>query len=275
MNNLMFNKSQYFIFVTMEYGLTGKKALICGASDGIGKACAIMLANEGAKVTILARNEDKLKAVLNELPGNGHQFLVVDMDQPAQLEAILKAHIEAGNTFDILVNNSGGPAAGPVSAAKVEEFHLAFNRHLICNHILATHLLPHMREQKWGRIINIISTSVKVPLPNLGVSNTIRAAVANWAKTLANENAVYGITVNNVLPGATLTGRLQSIMENKSAKTQHTYDEVQAEMKAEIPMRRFGTPEEISAAVCFLASENASYITGINIPVDGGRTPSL
>lgn len=259
----------------MEYGLNGKKALICGASDGIGKACAIMLAKEGAKVTLLARNEDKLKSVLAELPGEGHQFLVADMDQPDQLEAVLSSHIANGNTFDILINNSGGPAAGPVSAAKVEEFHLAFNRHLICNHILATTLLPNMRDNKWGRIINIISTSVKAPLPNLGVSNTIRAAVANWAKTLANENAVYGITVNNVLPGATLTGRLQSIMENKSAKTQHSFDEVQAEMKAEIPMRRFGTPEEISAAVCFLASENASYITGINVPVDGGRTPSL
>lgn len=259
----------------MELRLAGKKALVCGASDGIGKACAMLLAEEGVQVTLLARNKEKLISVKNTLAGKGHSILVADMDNPEQLKSVLESHISHSNSYEILINNSGGPAAGPVSNAKTEEFLLAFNRHLICNHILATQVLPYMREKKWGRIINIISTSVKVPLPNLGVSNTIRGAVANWAKTLANENAIYGITINNVLPGATLTGRLQSIMQTKSEKTQHSLESINDEMKAEIPMKRFGTPEEIASAVCFLASDNASYITGINLPVDGGRTPSL
>lgn len=259
----------------MEMGLNGKRALVGGASDGIGKATAQLLAKEGVQVTLLARNAEKLTQVMGELEGHGHQILVANMDNPNELESILTSHLKEGNHYDILINNSGGPNAGPASAAKTEEFTLAFNRHLICNHILATSLLPHMRANAWGRIINVISTSVKVPLPNLGVSNTIRGAVANWSKTLANENAVYGITVNNVLPGATLTGRLQSIMQTKSEKTQISLDHINDEMKSEIPMKRFGKPEEIAAAICFLASENASYITGINVPVDGGRTPSL
>lgn len=259
----------------MELGLQEKRALVCGASDGIGKACAILLASEGAAITLLARNKEKLQEVMRLLPGSGHQLIQADMDKPEELKAIIKTHIEAGNRYDILVNNSGGPAAGPASSALPEEFLLAFNRHLICNHILSTALLPQMRAQKSGRIINIISTSVKVPLPNLGVSNTIRGAVANWAKTLANENAVYGITVNNVLPGATSTGRLHSIIQNKSEKNKLSIEDVNEEMRAEIPMKRFGDPEEIAAAVCFLASEKSSYITGINLPVDGGRTPSL
>lgn len=270
------NRSPDFaIFVFMELGLNDKRALVCGASDGIGKATAQMLAAEGVKVTLLARNAAKLKAVLETLPGEGHQLLTADMDLPDTLRQTLAEHMALGNHYDILVNNSGGPAAGPVSNAEVPEFLLAFNRHLVCNHILAQALLPAMKAKGYGRIINIISTSVKVPLPNLGVSNTIRGAVASWAKTLANETAAFGITVNNVLPGATLTGRLQSIMENKSAKLHMELSAVEEEMRAEIPMKRFADPAEVAAAITFLASEKASYITGINVPVDGGRTPSL
>lgn len=265
----------FSIFAGMELGLHTKRALVCGASDGIGKATALMLAAEGARVTLLARNAEKLKAVLDSMPGEGHQVLLADMDFPESVQRIIQEHIQEGNRYDILVNNSGGPASGPLANARSEEFLLAFNRHLICGHILAQALLPGMKEAGYGRIINIISTSVKAPLPNLGVSNTIRGAVASWAKTLANENAAWGITVNNVLPGATLTGRLQSIMENKSARLNTELSAVEEEMRSEIPMKRFAGADEIAAAVTFLASEKASYITGINVPVDGGRTPNL
>jgi 3-oxoacyl-[acyl-carrier protein] reductase len=175
----------------------------------------------------------------------------------------------------ILVNNTGGPPAGPAHLAKTDEFLSAFNNHLICNHILAQACIDGMKNAKYGRIINIISTSVKQPLANLGVSNTIRAAVANWAKTLAGELGKFNITVNNVLPGATSTVRLKSIIENKSTKTGHALDAVTNEMISEIPMGRFAEASEIANAVAFLASPAASYINGINLPVDGGRTGCL
>lgn len=175
----------------------------------------------------------------------------------------------------ILVNNTGGPPSGLIQNAKVDEFLQAFNNHLVCNHILVQGLIEGMKEAKYGRVINIISTSVKIPLKNLGVSNTIRAAVANWSKTLANEVASYGITVNNVLPGATLTGRLESIIENKSKNTGESLNEIKNEMESEIPLGRFAEPSEVANAVAFLASPAASYITGINVPVDGGRTGNL
>ncbi|MFN6092435.1 MAG: SDR family oxidoreductase, partial [Bacteroidota bacterium] len=158
---------------------------------------------------------------------------------------------------------------------KAEAFLNTFNQHLLCNHLIAQAVLPGMKEAKFGRIINIISTSVKQPLKGLGVSNTIRAAVANWSKTLSVEVAPFGITVNNVLPGATATQRLASIIENKSQKQNHSIDEVEQEMLSEIPAGRFGRPEEIAAAVAFLASPAAAYINGINVPVDGGRTGCL
>src|SRR5690606_21533160 len=175
----------------------------------------------------------------------------------------------------ILVNNSGGPAAGPATEAKPEAFLQAFQQHLICNHILATLVIPGMKQAGFGRIINIISTSVKIPLKNLGVSNTIRGAVASWAKTMSNELGQFGITVNNVLPGATATGRLEAIINNKVAKTGMEQARVEEEMLAEIPAKRFGMPEEIAAMVAFLASPAAGYVNGTSIPVDGGRTGSI
>jgi 3-oxoacyl-[acyl-carrier protein] reductase len=173
------------------------------------------------------------------------------------------------------VNNTGGPPSGLIQNAKVEEFTAAFNNHLVCNHVLFQCVIEGMKKEQYGRVINIISTSVKLPLKNLGVSNTIRAAVANWSKTFANEVASFGITVNNVLPGATLTGRLQSIIENKSANTGESINEIKNDMESEIPLGRFAEPSEIANAVAFLASPAASYITGINVPVDGGRTGCL
>lgn len=258
----------------MNLELKNKNALVCGSTQGIGKATAIALASEGVNVTLVARNEEKLKAVLSELPNENqnHSYVVADFSNPDAL----KETIEGLNpSFHILINNTGGPAGGPVFNAQLDEFRRAFTMHLQCNHVLAQALVPYMKEAGYGRIINIISTSVKQPLDGLGVSNTIRGAVANWSKTLANELGQFGITVNNVLPGATETERLNEILKNKSSKTGKTIEEVAETMRNASPAKRFAKPEETAAAITFLASERASYINGINLPVDGGRTKSL
>lgn len=262
----------------MDLNLTGKNALVCGSTQGIGKASAMELASLGANVTLLARNEEALKAVVNELPNNGsqkHNCIVADFATPDYLKVIINHFMESNPPFHILVNNTGGPKGGEIIKADTSEFLTAFSNHLICNHILVQALVEGMKSEGYGRIINIISTSVKQPLNNLGVSNTIRGAVANWSKTLANELGRFGITVNNVLPGATATGRLSTIIENKSKASGKSIDEVEEEMKSEIPARRFAKPEEIANAVAFLASPAAGYINGINVPVDGGRTGNL
>ncbi len=262
----------------MNLDLTGKTALVCGSTQGIGKASAIELAMLGANVILLARNEESLKTSLKDLDvskGQKHNYICADFQVPNELKSRIEKFVDSNTTIHILVNNTGGPASGPIQGAKIEEFIQAFNNHLVCNHILVQSLLEGMKKDKYGRIINIISTSVKIPLKNLGVSNTIRAAVANWSKTLATEVASDGITVNNVLPGATLTGRLQSIIENISKNKSKSVDEIQNEMIKEIPMGRFADASEVANVVAFLASPAAGYITGINVPVDGGRTGSL
>ncbi|MBA6153318.1 SDR family oxidoreductase [Gelidibacter maritimus] len=260
----------------MDLKLNNKYALVCGSTAGIGKATAIALASEGTKITLVARNEDKLREVINKLPNSkNHSYIVADFSNPEELEHKVSKFIKNNHGFHILVNNTGGPAAGPVFSAKLDEFDKAFTQHLKCNHILAQTVVPFMKNEGYGRIINIISTSVKQPLDGLGVSNTIRGAVGNWSKTLANELGQYGITVNNVLPGATATDRLNDIIKNKSAKTGNSEEESANAMKSNIPAKRFAKPEELAYAVTFLASECASYINGINLPVDGGRTKSL
>ncbi|MBS1513562.1 MAG: SDR family oxidoreductase [Bacteroidetes bacterium] len=262
----------------MNVNLDGKNALVCGSTQGIGKASAMELASLGANVTLIARNEEALKFTCAELSNNGnqkHNFIVADFSNPDYLKVIINHHLESNSPFHILVNNTGGPKGGEIINADTSEFISAFSNHLICNHILVQALVEGMKSEKYGRIINIISTSVKLPLANLGVSNTIRGAVANWAKTLANELGKYNITVNNVLPGATATGRLETIIKNKSNVSGKTVIEIEEEMKGEIPMRRFAKPEEIANAVAFLASPAASYINGVNVPVDGGRTGNL
>jgi 3-oxoacyl-[acyl-carrier protein] reductase len=262
----------------MNLKINNKNALVCGSTQGIGKAAAIELANLGANVVLTARNEEKLKNVLAELDtskGQQHNYIVADFQNPTELQKKIEAYIANHHAFHILVNNTGGPAGGPVFNAKIEEFESAFTQHLKCNHILVQALVGGMKEAGYGRIINVISTSVKQPLDGLGVSNTIRGAVANWSKTLANELGQFGITVNNVLPGATATERLSEIIKNKAAKTGKTIDEVSEAMKNSVPAKRFAKPEEIANAIAFLASEAASYINGINVPVDGGRTKSL
>jgi 3-oxoacyl-[acyl-carrier protein] reductase len=226
---------------------------------------------------LIARNEEALKAAVAKLEaaaGQQHSYLVADFSNPANVQEAVSGFVQ-NNTIHILVNNTGGPAAGPIVDAAPDNFLQAFQQHLICNHILATLAMPGMKAAGYGRIINVISTSVKIPLKGLGVSNTIRGAVASWAKTMANELAPFGITVNNVLPGATATARLENIITNKSAKTGTALDEVEKEMLEEIPAKRFGKPEEIAAMVAFLASPAAGYVNGTSIPVDGGRTGSI
>ncbi len=231
----------------------------------------------GARCILVARNEERLQQAVKTLStahGQAHGYLVADYAQPEQLRAAVTGFL-AANKVHVLVNNTGGPAGGPITHARPEEFLNAFNQHLVCNHILATLVTEGMKQDGYGRIINIISTSVKIPLSGLGVSNTIRGAVASWAKTMANELGQFGITVNNVLPGATSTERLSAIVGNKSAKTGKSAAEVEQEMMNEIPARRFGKPEEIASMVAFLASPAAAYVNGTSIPVDGGRTGSI
>ena len=260
-----------------KYSLQGLRAWVGGATQGIGRASALALAEAGAQLTLLARNEAALQALIEELPGLGHRYLVADYSKVQELGAKVSTYftVYPDEPVHILVNNTGGPAGGPILKAGLQEFVAAFEQHLLANQVLAQELVPRMAQAGYGRIINIISTSVKQPLPNLGVSNTIRAAVGNWAKTLATELGPQGITVNNVLPGATATGRLQSILDNKAQRLAKPLEEVELEMQAEIPLRRFAQPEEVAAAVLFLASPAAAYITGINLPVDGGRTGNL
>jgi 3-oxoacyl-[acyl-carrier protein] reductase len=261
----------------MNLDLTGKRALVCGSTQGIGRSSAIELALLGAHITLLARNEDKLKEVLQDLPTNliqKHHYLVADFQDQNQLKLIINEYL-INNQIDILVNNTGGPTGGQAIDAGTDEFINAFNMHLVCNQILVQAVSTGMKKNKFGRIINIISTSVKTPLKGLGVSNTIRGAVASWAKTLALELGPFGITVNNVLPGFTMTGRLQSIISSIAERENKTKEEVQIDMIHTIPAGRIADSNEVAAAIAFLASPAASYINGINLPVDGGKTPSL
>ena len=261
----------------MDLNLKGKNALVCGGSSGIGKASAIELSRLGANVTLLARTASSLGEAMAELHREGsqeHDFIMADTTNHPDLHQKI-AGLVTQKRIHILVNNTGGPPAGAILDADIVAFRQAFEQHLLAYHLIAQLIVPGMKAVAYGRIINIISTSVKQPLHGLGVSNTIRAAVANWSKTLANELAPYHITVNNVLPGATETERLNAIVVNKATKQSKSIEDVKAEMLAEIPMKRFGKPEEIAAAVAFLATPAAAYITGTQITVDGGRTGVL
>lgn len=259
----------------MQFDLTGRHALVCGASHGIGHAAALALAQAGATVTLLARGAEALETARAALPGCGHHTLAVDLADPAAVRAAVDAHVAAHGPVHILVNNSGGPPGGPAHLADADAFEAAFRQHLIGSQQLVQAVLPGMRAAGYGRVVNVISTSVKEPIAGLGVSNTVRGAVANWAKTLASELGPDGITVNNVLPGFTATRRLDEIFDMKARKTGKPRDELEAAARAQVPLRRFAEPAEIAAAILFLASPAASYVNGVNLPVDGGRTGSL
>lgn len=254
--------------------LVKRHALVCGGSKGIGLACAMELADRGATVTLAARNQDALSNARERLSrpaDQNHGFIHHDFADPEGLRDKVAELIDAVGTVHILVNNTGGPPAGPIAAATPDALLDAYGKHLIVNHLLAEAVIPSMKTAGYGRIINIISTSVIAPIAGLGVSNTTRGAVANWGRTLAGELASFGITVNNVLPGATDTDRLASLIQTKADKADLTIEEVRTRMFERIPMGRFAEPREVAAVVGFLASAAASYVTGVNLPVDGGR----
>ncbi|WP_413575060.1 SDR family oxidoreductase [Bdellovibrio sp. HCB290] len=256
-----------------SWDLQGKTAVVCGASQGIGFATAKLLAERGARVIALARNEDNLKSLIASLSKGPHKYFAVDLADTESLKKILPSL--AQEQIHILVNNAGGPKGGPLLEASIEEFEAPLRAHLVAAHLLVQTVVPSMKASKYGRIVNIISTSVKNPIPGLGVSNTIRGAMANWSKTLAGELGPYGITVNNMLPGYIRTGRIESLMGSAAQKSGSTVDQVEEQWIKTIPAGRIGDPAEAAEGIAFLVSPAASYINGINLPVDGGRTPSL
>lgn len=255
--------------------LAGKFALIGGGSQGIGRACAIELARLGASVAVMARDEKALAETLAKLDasaGQVHDYLSVDFSDPKNLRQRVDRHIQDRGPVHILVNNTGGPPHGALVDAAPDQFLQAISDHVVCNQLLVQAVLPGMKAAGYGRIINIISTSVMAPIKGLGVSNTTRGAVAQWGKTLAGELAPLGITVNNVLPGYTATARLRTLFDAKAAKAGKTAAEIERQTVEAIPMGRLADPSEIGTVVAFLASPAASYVTGVNLPVDGGRT---
>ncbi|MBS1620329.1 MAG: SDR family oxidoreductase [Bacteroidetes bacterium] len=261
----------------MNLSLEGKYAVICGSTQGIGLAIAEELALQGAHCTLMARNEASLQSVIGILDSSlrqQHNYLVADFSKPDEVKNVIELHVK-DHPVHILVNNTGGPPAGPAMEVSENDFLKAMNQHLICNHILARAVIPSMKKEGNGRIINIISSSVRIPIHNLMVSNTTRAAVASWAKTLSNEVGQFNITVNSILPGFISTGRLDQLIEGNAKRRNSSRDKIIEEMITTIPLKRFGDPSEIGAIVAFLASPAASYINGVSIPVDGGKTGTI
>ena len=261
----------------MHLSLEGKNAVICGSTQGIGLAIAEELALLGANCTLFARNEEALKAAIKHLDialRQHHGYLVADFSKPEQVKKVIEQHIQT-KPVHILVNNTGGPPPGSVLDATEEAFLQAFNQHLIVNQVLTKAAIPGMKEAGYGRIINVISTSIRIPITNLAVSGTVRGAVAMWSKILANEVGQYNITVNNLLPGYTKTQRLESMIANNAKKRGVSTDVIEKELLKDIPMKRFGEPEELAAMAAFLASPAASYVNGVSIAIDGGKTGAL
>ena len=262
----------------MNLNLFGKRAIVCGSTQGIGKAIAIELATLGADITIFARNANSMLEVLKSLDisrAQRHDLLEADFNFPEKVKNAISTYTKKTGAVHILINNSGGPAPGEAIDADPDAYLSAFQQHLINDQILVQAVVPLMKKAGYGRIINIISTSVRVPIAGLGVSNTIRGAVASWAKTLSSELGPYGITVNNILPGLTQTGRLESLIKSRAAARGISIEQMAEEMKKTIPARRFADPMETAALAGFLASPSAAFINGESIRVDGGATPSI
>ena len=262
----------------MNLNLTGKTALVCGSTQGIGRATAVELALLGANVTLIARNEEKLREtveILDTSLSQLHRYVVADFSDHENVKDAIEDYLRLCPDVHILINNTGGPAGGPIIEADTEQFIKTFQMHVINNQFLAQSVVPSMKKAGFGRIVNIISTSVKQPIIGLGVSNTIRGAVASWSKTMSLELGQFGITSNNVLPGFTKTSRLDAILEMRSTSQGQSIAATVEQMEATIPIRRFTEAEEVAAAVAFLCSPAAASISGINLPVDGGKTESM
>ncbi|HAG91699.1 MAG TPA: short-chain dehydrogenase [Bdellovibrionales bacterium] len=260
----------------MELSLEGKWALVCGASQGIGASAATSLAELGASVILLSRNQEKLEKLQKTLKNpERHKVLSFDLSNYQELSKFLSENLKPEETPVVIVNNAGGPPAGPLLEVSPEAFQTALSSHVCAAQALIQYAIPRMKELKFGRVINVISTSVKAPIANLGLSNTVRGAMANWSKSLANEVGPFGVTVNNVLPGYTETPRLENLVKKASEKQNISESQVMEMWKSTIPLRRFADPKETGDVIAFLASPAAGYINGINVPVDGGRTASL
>lgn len=255
----------------MNLNLLGKRALVCGSTQGMGLAIAIELAKNGASITLFARDEQKLQEIVGTLEGDGHDFLVADFDNLEMIKEQVEKGLDRG-PYHILVNNTGGPPAGQLSEAGKDDFEKAISRHLHVSHSLMQSLLNGMKEAGYGRIINIVSTSVRIPIPNLGVSNTVRGAMASWAKTLAGELGAFGITVNNILPGFIRTGRLESLISSRAQALGISEEKMTEKMMETIPSKRFGTAKEVADYAAFLSSPSGAYINGTSLRIDGGKT---
>jgi 3-oxoacyl-[acyl-carrier protein] reductase len=262
----------------MNLDLTGKTALVCGSTQGIGLASAVELALLGANVTLIARNEEKLREAVEDLDtsmGQLHRYVVADFADHENVKEAIQSYLRLCPEVHILVNNTGGPSGGPIIDADTDQFLKTFQMHVINNQFLAQAVVPSMKKAGYGRIVNIISTSVKQPIIGLGVSNTIRGAVASWSKTLSLELGQFGITSNNVLPGYTETARLDAVLDMRSKSQDKSREEVAKELQSSIPIKRFSEAKEVAAAVAFLCSPAAGSISGVSLAVDGGRTESM
>jgi 3-oxoacyl-[acyl-carrier protein] reductase len=261
----------------MDLDLAGRHALVCGASQGIGQAAAVSLATLGATVTVLARNPAKLASLRPILAKAGAletHMVVADLDDRAHLRQAVAAHLEAAGPVHVLVNNTGGPPSGPLLEAKEEDFLKPYGRHLLASQLLVQLVVPGMKEAGYGRIVNVLSSSVREPIVGLGVSNTIRAAMASWAKTLSKE-LPPGITVNSVLPGYVDTERLASLSAEMGLRSGKGQQAIREQWVAPTPEGRLGKPSELGDAIAFLCSPAASFIRGVVLPVDGGRLNSI
>lgn len=257
--------------------LEGRHALVCGASAGIGRAAAVALAERGATLTLLARRNEQLQALRPILARAGARethAVAADLDDRKDLRAKVTAHLEKTGPIHILVNNTGGPAAGALLAATDEDFLKPYGRHLLASHLLVQLLVPGMTEAGYGRIVNVLSSSVREPIPGLGVSNTIRATMASWAKTLSRE-LPPGITINSILPGYIDTDRLAHIAESMGKASGKGAAAVRQGWIDNTPEGRLGRPEELGQAIAFLCSPQASFVRGVVLPVDGGRLFSI
>ena len=259
----------------MKISLKNKKAIVCGGTNGIGYSIAQKFSELGATITLIARNKNKLIKTKESLYGDNHNFICANFSNPNELQKKIIENKINKNYYSILINNTGGPPPGKISDIKNEDFLDSINKHLICNHILFKAVYKNMKKNDFGRIINIISTSVKEPIPNLGLSNTTRGAVASWAKTLSKEIGKYGITVNNILPNSVNTSRLKNLFTSMAKNENTNYLNIKQKWTENIPVGRIAEPEEIAYLAAFLVSKYASYINGINLPIDGGKLSSF